>query len=98
MRLKAEELSRRHGDTCAQLPDEGTEAIDIRGLAGLLTGQEDSWAEPVVEAVPARAAAHRVTRLLPLSRRKREIIKYCSLKNGRKKFDQKLGSDIDFAG
>ena len=77
MRLKAEVLSRRHGDTChtcAQLPDEGTEAIDIRGLAGLLTGQEDSWAEPVVEAVPARAAAHRVTRLLPLSRRKREII------------------------
>ena len=60
------------GDTCAQLPDEGTEAIDIRGLAGLLTGQEDSWAEPVVEAVPARAAAHRVTRLLPLSRRKRD--------------------------
>ncbi len=54
--------------TCTQLPDESTDAVDICRLAGLLTGQEDQRAEPVVQAVPGRTTAHRVARLLALSR------------------------------
>jgi hypothetical protein len=48
--------------TCAELPDESTEAVDVSVLCWLVVVEQDPGAQPVVETVPAEALAHRVPR------------------------------------